>query len=235
MSKSITCYFLVKLPNLEKVVEDFQKSFNILLEDTFSDDELTVFEKEIDGIAAVYVQPVLSELTFDDFYPGKDEEKKKFFFESCQSSILFDHLPYLESNPFQISYLRELLSRFDEVLIDRGGINELMFKDEFLKFIAHHKSMDSLIHSFVPKKIEVKTIKPVDPIDFLVIDVYKEIERLKDKDISTEELSPGLGKLLYVMRNEYLDPATLYVKSGLNAKNFDDGLEKLKFFLRKIS
>lgn len=234
MSRSLTFYFLLNVSNLEKVVENFQKEFNATLEDTFSDDELTQFEKEIDSIAAVYTQPIFSELSFDDFYAGNDEEKKKFFFETCQSSILLENLPYLESNPFQVSYLQELLKKFDNVLVDRGGTNDLMFKEEYLSTIAKFKTIDSLIHQYVPKKKEIKTFKPVDPIDFLVLDVYKEVERLSGKEISTEELPQKLGKLFFVMRNEQLDPASLYVKSGLNAKDFDDGLEKLKFFLRKL-
>lgn len=231
--KALTIFSLSKVVHLEKVVEDFQKNFDILLEDTFSEDELESFEKQIDTIGALYVQPIMSELTFEDFNAGTDEEKKKFFFESCQSSILIENLPYLESNPFQVSYLLELLKRFENVLIDRGGMFDLMFKDEFVHSLKPYKVMDSLIQTFVPKK-EIKTFRPVDPIDFLVLDVYREIDRLKDVVIKNEELPEKLVKLLYVMRQNHLDPASLYVKSGLNAKDFDDGLERLKFFLRKL-
>lgn len=216
-------------------MESFQESFDILLKDNFTDDELRLFEGQLDAIAALYVQPILSELSFEDFYPDEAREvQQRDFFKNCQSSISLENLPYFDSNPFQVSYLLELLARFDEILIDTGGVNALMFKDDYLKELKKFRNMDALFKQDV-RPLEVKTSAPVTPIDFLVGDIYKEFERLKGIYIPFEELPEKAQKIYLVMSKEKLDSSTLYAKTGLNPKDFDDYLEKLKFFLKKIS
>lgn len=234
MSGSLTLYSILNVSTLEKIVESFQEEFNTLLEDCFSDEELRYFEKDIDAISAIYVQPIFSELSFDDFNPKPEEEQKqRFFFETCRSSILLENLPYFESNPFQVTYLLELLKRFDEVLIDRGGMNELMFKGPYVGMLKSYKSMDQVIPSVVPKKPEIKSSAPVDPIDFLIMDVYREVERTAPLTLPVEELSPKVQKIYSAMKLDRMDSTDLLKASGLNAKDFDDGLERLKFWLKK--
>lgn len=235
MASSFTFYTLIPVPTLEKIVESFQEQFDQLLEDCFSDEELKIYEKEIDAMGAIYVQPIFSELSFDDFYFAESEEQKqRFFFESAKSSILLDNLPYLESNPFQVSYLFELLKKFDEVLVDRGGVMELMFKESFLETLKPLKNMEQILPAVAQAKPAVKSSVPVDPIDFLILDVYKEIERTKAVVLPAEELSPKVQRILKVMDTEKLYGEDLLKATGLHAKDFDDGLERLKFWLRKF-
>ncbi len=231
-------YLPIQVRNLEEIIKAHQLHFDELIKDNFDDDEIEAFEAQLDSIAAIYAQPVLSELTFDDFYPDpRNEESQRKFFSTCRSSIALEYMPYLETNPFQVSYLIELLARFDEVLIDRGGVMELCFKDSYLKELENFKSLDHFLSPKFPKTQAVKSFLPVDPIDFLVLDVYNEIKRLR----STSKL-PGwqsfpeekARKLFYIMSQEQLDPASLYSKSGLGPKDFDDFLEKLKFWLKKF-
>jgi hypothetical protein len=234
MSQSIYLYTTLPVHQLEVIIESHKEDFDNMLNDTFSDEEMLHYEKIIDSIAAVYVQPILSELSFDDFYAdSKVENEQRIFFGKCRSSISLENLPFLESNPVQITYLRKLLGLFEEVLIDKGGVHELRFKDDYLNEIQKFKSMDSLIKP-VSTPIEIKTTKPVDPIDFLILDVYKEFERLKNHDFSIEDLSPKVQKIFHVMKSEKLDSTGLLRKIGLNPKDFDDGLERLKFWLRKF-
>lgn len=239
MSRSHYFYFKLSVKDLEAVVSAYQLEFDALLEDCFSDEELAGHEKMIDAIAAVYVQPILSEMSFDDFYAEeKNEAVQRDFFESAKSSICLENLPYFESNPFQVTYLKALLSRFPEVLIDRGGVNEIVFKEQYLSELSKYKDIDSLITEYVAPRQEVKTFKPVDPIDFFIFDVYKEIERLKSEgkttDLRLDDQSEKLRKIYFVMSAEKLDSSALLRKTGLNAKEFDDTLERLKFFLKKI-
>lgn len=235
MASSFTFYTLIPVPTLEKIVESFQEQFDLLLEDCFSDEELKLYEKEIDAMGAIYVQPIFSELSFDDFYfDEKEEQKQRFFFENAKSSILLDNLPYLESNPFQVSYLKELLKKFDEVLVDRGGVAELMFKESFLETLKHLKNMEQILPPVAQPKLAVKSSVPVDPIDFLILDVYKEVKRTKSKPLPIEELSPKVQKIFKVMEEGELYGEDLLRATGLNAKDFDDGLERLKFWLRKF-
>jgi hypothetical protein len=68
----------------------------------------------------------------------------------------------------------------------------------------------------------------------LIQDVYKEFDRLKNKNLDQNELSEKVQKIFLIMRNEKLDSEELFRKTGLGAKDFDDGLERLKFWLRKF-
>jgi hypothetical protein len=59
-----------------------------------------------------------------------------------------------------------------------------------------------------------------------------------EKNDSVEDLlkeqSEKLKKTFFAIKDEKLDASSLLKKSGLNAKDFDDNLERLKFFLKKI-
>ncbi len=238
MSQSQYFYTQLTVTDLEKLVHHFQEEFETLLKDIFSDDELATHERSIDTIAAVFVQPILSELSFDDFYPDKDlEQEQRTFFESCKSSICLENLPYFQSNPFQVSYLIQLLSKLGEVLIDLGGVSELVFKEKYLLNIKKYKTIDHLLGvNAETTPSSNKPFIPVHQIDFFVIDVYKEIERLRrEGKLETIEMpSEKRMKLLNLMKAQKLHPEELMRKSGLGAKEFDDNMESLKFFLKKI-
>ena len=235
MSRALNLYFRLSVKELERVIEDYQVEFDQALEDTFSDDELLKYEPMIDSIAALYVQPISTELSFDDFYADPaQEDKQRLFFESSRSSIVLENLPYFESNPIQVTYLTDLLWSFEEVLIDPGGVSNLMFRKDYLEELKRYKPMDSLLTDKVERVIETKTSIPVTPIDFLVLDVYKELDRLKGYVIPESDLGEKPRRIYEAMKNERLDSSSLFRKSGLIPKDFDDGLERLKFFLRKI-
>jgi len=242
MSNAHYFYFLTPLAELERIVGEHQKDFEELISDTFSESEILPFEGKLDAISAVFVQPIISELTFEDFYAKESEAiKQRSFFEECRSSICLENLPDFHSNPFQITYLIELLRNFDEVLIDKGGVNELEFKKDYIDGLKRFKNIFSLVPQDGVKLLEVKTTRPVDPIDFLVLDVYKEFDRLQNLgriNVVMEQIedhSEKMKKTFLVIKEEKLDASALLRKSGLNAKDFDDHLEKLKFFLRKIT
>ena len=241
MSHAHYFYLLTPLSELERIVEAHKLDFEELINDTFSETELMTFEKLLDSISAIFVQPVISELTFEDFYSNENEAlKQQSFFDECRSSICLENIADFHSNPFQVTYLIELLRSFDDVLIDTGGINELVFKKDYLENLKKFKNIFSLVPQFETKPIEIKTNKPVDPIDFLILDVYKELDRLfklEKNNLLTEQMetqSEKMRKTFLAMKDERLDASTLLRKSGLNAKDFDDNLERFKFFLKKI-
>lgn len=242
MTKAHYFYFLSPLGELERKVKTHQLDFDELINDTFTDSELIPFEKMLDSISAIFVQPIISELTFEDFYANPSEElKQRSFFEECKSSICLENIPDFETNPFQVTYLIELLRNFDEVLIDKGGVSELTFKKEYLEELKKYKNIFSLVPATETiKPIPVKSSRPVDPIDFLILDVYKELDRVINSQLFShvssqmEQQSEKLQKTFHAMKEERLDATMLLRKSGLNAKDFDDNLERLKFFLKKI-
>jgi hypothetical protein len=233
MSQNHYFYTTYSHRELEEVIESFKEDFDVFLNDMFSDEELIQYEKWIDGLSAVYVQPLLSELSFDDFYADSErEDEQRSFFTRVKSSLGLENIPFLDSNPIQVTYLLKLLDLFPELLIDRGGVIELQFKSDYLKDILKYKTIDSLVKP-IEKPLEVKTTRPVDPIDFLILDVYKELSRLDGSSLTPGDLSPKVQKIYQVMTGEKLDSTQLLRKVGLNAKDFDDGLERLKFWLKK--
>ncbi len=241
MSETLYLYTHVSLANLEKLVKSHQDSFDEELNDLFSEEELQDFERQVDGIAAVYVQPVISELTFDDFSAKAEEAAAmRSFFDACKSSIVLENLPYLQSNPFQVSYLVRLLHRLDEALVDTGGVNELVFKAQYLSALEKYKKMEDLISLAYVKKEAVKPKKPLDPIDFLVQDVFKEYDRILDQgklyEVTQllEAQSEKQQMLFRALGEDRSDAAALLRNSGLIPKDFDDNLERMKFFLRKL-
>jgi hypothetical protein len=234
MHKSLIFFFQIPLTDLKTRLEIFSEDFDILLKDTFDDEELEVFAQKVDDLAAVYVQAISGELRFDDFISSSGESiAQEEFFKEVQSSLCFEHLPFLETNPFQVTYLLELLKRFQEVLIDRGGVFPLIFKDDFIKELLGYKTIDKLIPNRPPHLVRAISSFPIDPIDFLVRDVYDAFERIKDHAPSDEGLSLNVKQIYRLIQLGRLNPSDLFRKSGLNAKEFDDGLEQLKFWLRK--
>jgi len=233
MSRNHYFYFQLNLDELEAIVETHQKSFDEVVGDLFSEEELIQFDSLLDSIAPISVQPMLEELRFEDFstHPAKESEQRAFF-ESCQSSVCIENLPYFEEHPFQVSYLIHLLQRLPDFLVDMGGLTELQSKHDYLHELSRFKEMEALLQDFTPKPRVKKSSLPVDPIDFLVLDVYKELDRLGER-ADVEGQSDKLRWLYFAMKAEKLDPTELLKKCGLSAKDFDDYLEKLKFHLRK--
>jgi hypothetical protein len=234
VSGTLTFFLPHKVSEIDVQVEGLKDDFDLLLQDLFTDDELDRWAPKLDEIAAIFVQPIMTELSFEDLIgdPVKAEDQKRFF-DRCSSSIVLENLPFLESNPFQVTYLIELLKKFPDALIDRGGFFELMFKEDFLKEISVLKNLDSLLIKNEDKSRTAKTSAPVDPIDFLIKDVYFELQRLKDRLPPDEELSEKVKRLYSVMKEDRVDSDDLLRKTKLNAKDVDDGLERLKFWLRK--
>ncbi len=238
MSKTLTFYFPLKVSELDALVVAFQKEFDELMNDTFAEDELEHVEKKLDALAAVYVGPLLSELSFDDF---DADESLRAFFESCQSSLLLENLPYLETNPFQVSWLQMFLGRFSHFLADKGNLSALLPKEVFLTDLSRFKNMDGFFHVEKPKvpALQHGIKAPILPIDFLILDVYKELDRLRETGmilVALEKVAEldKVRRLFVLMKEGRLDAHSLLSLSGLIPKDFDDNLEKLKFILKKI-
>lgn len=235
MTSTLTFFVQSDLLSLELIVASFQEEFDILLKDLFSENELEKLESKIESIGAIYVQPLSPELSFDDFYFNQvHEEGQRKFFNTCRSSLCIENLPFLETNPFQVTYLTDLVKKFDEVLIDRGGVHELLFKERFQKELASFKNIYSLINEKEAIRPVVKTSVPLTPIDFILRDIYLERDRLKNSLPSSEGLSTKVEKIYRLVSHEKLNSDELYQKSGLNAKDFGDCLERLKFWLKSF-
>ena len=241
MSHAHYFYFSQNITEVEKIFKTHQEDFEELLGDTFSEEELLRFEPLLDSLGAVFVQPIISELSFEDFYADEQQiEKQMKFFESCKSSICLENLADFSANPFQVTYLNELLRSFDEVLIDRGGVSELLFKKDYIDMLKSYKNIFALLSPVSDSPALVTASKPIDPIDFLIRDVSLELERLSKAHLlervidESHEWPLKTQKAFKALRDGGANASELLTKSDLGAKDFDDHLEKLKFLIRKI-
>jgi len=236
MLRTLYIYSWLSERELNKVVLEFQENFEFWLGDHFTEPELTKYENLLDDLAFLDVQPKIIDLRPEDLNLDQDEYlKQQAFFEGCQSTVSFENIPYLPINPFQVTYLKMFLERLGEVLIDCGDESILQFKNNFLQKLKGYKDAEDLIEKiYIQTPVVAKG--PSHPIDFIILDIYKELSRLKTKSITInlEEYSDKIKKIYEVMKEEGLDSNSLLVKSGLNAKDFGDLIERFKFILKKI-
>lgn len=231
MGREIYLYSAHPPLELEVLVDEHKKAFETELGDLFSDEDLVRFERHLDELATLDVQPRLEALSLDDF--AIDEAARASlaqFFEECRSVVCLENVPFLENNPFQVSYLRGLFRRVGPLLVDLGGLVELMTSEEFLASIARLRSVDDLVPA-----IEV-VAKPRAPeptlADLLLVDVYRELDRLEGQ-VPLAAMSERQQKIFAHLRAGRPSAVELLKLSGLNPKDFGDGLESLKFFLKR--
>ena len=232
MSRAHYFYFKTSLVELEKKIESHQLNFEELLGDTFSEEQLVLFEKKLDELGALYVQPIFPELSFDDFYPRPgQEDEQRLFFSQCRSSLCLENLADFETNPFQVTYLNELLREFDEVLVDTGGVNEIEFKKTYLESLKKFKNIFTLLPESFEKKSVPLSLNSSDPIQALVTDLNKTL-RLSGSTIP-EDIPEKTKKLYLLMLSEEMDSTTLLRRSGMIPKDFGDHLERIKMLVKK--
>lgn len=241
MARALYIYVPLDLRLLEGIVDAHLESFAEELKDLFSDDELETFQRQLDEMASFSISQRSTELSFDHFETSPSEGKRNLF-DRAKSSLVLEPLPFLETNPFQVSSIRSFLSRLDEVLIDDEGLGELYKKEEYLQKISELRGVEALFQAELPSpKVSPKSLFiPVEPIDFLVRDVYLEVDRILFENqlertlLKLREEKDSLKDLFFIVRENRLTPDELFRRSGLSAKSFDDDLEKLKFFLKRI-
>lgn len=228
MYKSLIFYSKRPLKELRVLVEAHQEEFDLILEEEFSESELTLFEKEIDEIALIEFSPILVDLSFDDFFVKESDELKfREFFSKCQSMVTLDHLPYLDSNSFQVAYIKNLLWSLGDVLVDRGGSHDLMSSVDFLELLKKYKSLDKI------KKIAPAAKAPVlnDPLEKLLLEIYGLIHQ--GKEVQVTDTSEKVSRIYHLVKSKDMDSQTLYKESGLNLKDYGDSMERLRILLKK--
>lgn len=231
MGREIYLYSAHPPLELEVLVDEYKKAFETELGDLFSDEDLVRFERQLDELATLDVQPRLESLSLDDF--AIDESARASlaqFFEECRAVICLENVPFLENNPFQVSYLRGLLRHVGPLLVDLGGLVELMTSEEFLSSIARLRSVDAL----VPAVDVVTKPRATEPTlaDLLLVDVYRELDRLEGQ-VTMAAMSERQQRIFVLLRTGRPSAVELLKLSGLNPKDFGDGLESLKFFLKR--
>ncbi len=231
MSRSLYFYSPLSVSELTQKLTAHREEFDALLGDSFSEAELEKWAALLDELATVDVQPMVEALSFEDFTPDPQEaESQRRFFASCRSCLHLDHLPFLENNPFQVTYLKDLLWMLDDVLVDQGGMSELVFKSAFLAELKGLKTLEALL----PQAATVRA--PVlDPMAPLVAEIQVQLKRLAAAGVVLDMSGEGekRQKILAAFQLGAQDSAELLRLSGLNPKDFGDGLEGLKFYLKK--
>ena len=194
----------------------------------------------IDSIALVLIDLKVEEINFEDYDSiSGDSNLKKDLFKKVKTTISFNEMPFLESNPFQVSYLLLLLERLEGILIDPGTLSDLQLKEEFFIKLSHLKKAQDFLADFSPSVPISKKASPrtFDPIEYLITEIYNELKRLEVSGklpLLGEDLPDKTKKLLSVMQTDYFTSEDLLKITSLHPKDFDDHLEKLKFYLRKV-
>lgn len=231
MARALYLYSPTAPLDLELRVEEFKERFQTQLGDLFADDELSRHERLLDDLATLDVQPRLSELTLDDFASAEAARAElEPFFDRCQSVICLENLPFLENNPFQVSYLQGLLAHVGPVLVDQGGLTELTDSDEFLRAIARLRTMEELVVA-VPSAAASRVAEPT-LADLMLSDVYRELDRLEGQ-VALASMSERQQQIFGHLRSARPTATELLKLSRLNPKDFGDALEGLKFFLKR--
>jgi len=227
MLRSIYLYNFSEVKAVQELIEKFQEDFDEILQDEFTSDELEVFEPKLEELANVYGQPIFSELKFEDFeVPEESYLKFKFIFESCKSCVVLENVADLYTNPFQVSYLMELMRFFDEGLIDLGNFQPLQTKQEFEKDLRSYTNMMNLRpKQFSPKK-EIPT--DLSPIERELL----EIRTLLKNNLAPPALPEKTQHLLQTIISNLGDSNHVLRCSGMNPKDFTDNLEKLRLALK---
>lgn len=154
---------------------------------------------------------------------------QRVFFLKSRSCLFFENLPLLEANPFQVTYLVDLLWMLDDVLVDDEI--ELCFKRAYLE----HLKGFSFLTDLLPPVPAAKAAPQVEVTDPTLKAIYGELARLQNVVSESKDWSEKTQLLYELVLKRSWQADELLRTSGMNPKDFGDNLEKLKFALRRIS
>lgn len=234
MTGPIYLYSTLHEDALQALIAQQGKDFDILLGDLFSDDELERYEKWLDHLALLDANAILSELTVDDLNIAPEQTQAQVdFFQKCKSTVSIENLGFIETNPFQVSYLLAFLERMDECLVDLGGMEDLVFKTQWQGDLRRLRQMETLVRIERPLPV-IPLAATITQVDRIVHEIYRELERLGVETIDTSEMAEKRTRIITPMLQGQYSSNELLTLSGLNPKDFGDGLEGLKFYLKRL-
>lgn len=234
LGRHLTIFSTLSEDELAKRLEAHQEEFEIILGDTFGEDELEKFGRYLDALAEVSVWRVQEDLAFGDFLlDDPHPERLRSYFERCRACLVFENLPFLEDNPFQVTYLVDLLWSLEDGLVDRGEAGPLRFKKDFLTELKQLRGID-VFDAAAPVRPVMKAPPASDPVQALLTDVHRELGRLEGNEAALSDLSARAQRLLALIREREWVAPELLSASLLTPKDFGDTLERLKFFLKKL-
>jgi hypothetical protein len=230
MARHLMIYTTLTEMELALKLEAHQEEFEVLLGDTFSEDELEGMERQLETLASIEAQPLLDAVSFSDLTAKSGEEElQERFFTRCRSCLCLENLPYLETHPLQVTYLIDLMWMFDEALVETPGGESVLFKQDFLQELKPLSNVESLLRK---TPLPPRPSAPVEsPVDFVLRDIHREVARLAGAIV---EVPDRFAVLWPLVQDTSLDTHTLLQRSGLHPKDFGDRLESLKFFLKKL-
>lgn len=226
MSKSLHIFLPYTQKELLKIIEDYQSDFDEILKEEFSEDELESLADSLDTLASVDVTSRTQDVTIDDFeIENKDLPLMSDAFGKTKSVLVFDELPFLDTHPLQVTYLKNLLWSFREGIVDRGGVNKLIFLKDYLLILKKYKGMDALNLS-VPEVQKVVIPGPTDPLSV----IYELVLNSKISEINHH--SEKMKMIFHLIRNQKISKENLFKESRLSLKDFGDEIERLRIYLK---
>jgi hypothetical protein len=245
---AFTYYFYSShsVDGLKVILDKTELAFDELLQSYEEQSYIKENEKLISLLANVIPGPILAELSFDDFSVEEGRLKEmEAYFQNAKSCLVLENVPYLQTNPFQVSWILFLLNFLGPCMIDTGSITPLKNNLDLMAILKKSKSLEQVLNlsPLVPvSKSPAGNFIPVEPLDFIVRDVFKEFERLQNENQlgvieRSIESNEKMKKLFLVIKNNFshgpLPAINLCQKSNLNPKDFGDFLERLKFLMKR--
>lgn len=221
-------------------LENISFEFDLLVQDPSLGQYFQKNEKKLDELASVIVSPKLPEIEFDCFeFEEKNRVQYETLFNKTKTTFAIENLPYLEVNPFQVSWLKLFFKNLGECLIDVGGMELLEDRLTFLERLENYKDLslfkEEHLH-FDRKPLPVRFEKT--PLDFVIDKLNLEIIRLKNSNLEKEFAQTLTHESLRNLYNVYLTNSGINslwpLRNKMDPKKFGDLTEKLYFLVKNF-
>lgn len=195
-------------------------------------------------LGAPEVHPIHDELSFEDLSYDQDAidiEAQKQFFAGCRSSLAWQHLADLHTNPLQVTALKHFCELHPEILVDGDIDGHLYFGAEYRSKLAFEfkDSKDMIVAKTAPaKKPVMKIVLDDNPLILRlkkIAEVFENLESERKKAVKEKFLEQSSSlSLLYEGLEKKLEQEQLRAYSQLLPKAYTDGIEKIYLYLKQI-
>jgi hypothetical protein len=237
---SLTIYSLLSFEQLSELLKEHDTWFESYLHELYEDsDDKSVHQLDelSEELAYLEAHPIHEELTFELFETMPEEESSlRKVFEQAQGCLLFNNLPDLHTNALQVTVIKSLLDRLQLGLVDCEGEPHAFSVEKFKLYLSQsYKEVTRVVVAQPTDKPRVTQFISVDsPIEARLFQIKQAMKGSQPSVLSEFVLSrPKFAGLVEGLKQGVFHQRELLALSGLNPKDFGDGLDSLYFYLKK--
>lgn len=238
LNKKVIYLFTIK--SYQKMLEEIER-FNILFDDFIQnpiyEEYVIKNEKKLDEMGHVTISPKMDELEFGYYVNADQINHLKSQFGLMKTTIVIENLPYLENNPFQVSWLKLFVNELDQCLVDLGGMEYLESKSDFLNRISCYRDLETFAVVAPKKQMRPEIIIPYEktPLDFIIDKLKLEITKTNTNAFLETLENNEMKKLFHIYLTENKINALYPIKNKMDPKKFGDQTESLYFKLIRFN